>query len=160
MHFNLESIRSNQEQIPTKSERDTMSNAALDCQEWVQAPSSGKGSSGQQIYAAWKAFNDALPRNHEPIKYWRVKAAFHGKAGSWGVAAYLQLRDAHDRWKAKREQTLSANARAAIEVLAAQREYLSAVDAEGHQEQIDGIDYAIGNLRSSYTRLTPPKEGE
>lgn len=115
-----------------------MSSAALDCEQWVKAPSQGQGSPGEQIHAAVKALKG--------VPHWRIRDAFYGNAGSWGVAAYLQLRDAYDRWEAKQHDRLSAETRAAIEALSVQRERLSQTDPELHQVHIAALDVAIERL--------------
>lgn len=136
-----------------------MSCAALDCKEWVEEPSQGKGSAGVVINTAFNAFNDGLKRKDQ-IPYWRFKAAYYEKAGSWGVGAYLEMRDAYDRWKAKQEanryEALSQDARDAIAALSSLREQLAQTDPGLHQEQIAALDYTIWELSGGHSRLTPP----
>ncbi len=146
MHTNQERKDSNQESIPhslwgTKTEqveRSTMSSAAIDCERWVKAPGKGRGSPGQQIHTAEKALKGVAP--------WRIKDAFYGRAGSWGVKAYLELRDAYERWEAKERARHDAETRTAIDALRSQRERLSVEDPAGNKAHIDALDYALQRL--------------
>lgn len=139
-------MHTNREPIPHKlwgtkheqPERAPMSNAAIDCERWVKAPAQGRGSPGQQIHAAAKAFKG--------VAHWRIKDAFYGRAGSWGVTAYLELRDAYERWEEKERARHDAKTRDAIAALSAQRERLAAEDAVGNQGHIAALDYALQRL--------------
>lgn len=146
MSIDPEHIHTDQESIHHRlwrtkqehSERDAMSTAALDCEAWVKAPSKGRGSPGQQIHAAAKALKG--------VPHWRIKDAYYGRAGSWGVTAYLQLRNAYERWEAKQREHHDAETRAAIEALSLQRERLSEADPVGNQRHVAALTYALQRL--------------
>lgn len=123
-----------------------MSTVALDCQGWVKAPSRGKGSSGEQIYKAEAALNEKLPRK-EQVPHWRIREAFYGRAGNWKADAYIQLRNAYERWEARQ----SAKKRAAIEALCEQRQRLSETDPDRNQAHIAALDYALQRLSGGDT---------
>ena len=143
MRTNPEGSDSDQESIPhslwgTKQEhmeRRKMSSAAIDAERWVKAPGKGRGKPGEQIYAAEKAFKG--------IAAWRIKDAFYGRAGSWGVSAYLELRDAYERWEAKERARQDAETRNTIDLLSLQRERLSKADPLANQDHIAALDRAI-----------------
>lgn len=125
---------------PSKSEVDAMNSITANAQEWATEPGSGKGTVKAQLLAAERALKG--------VPAWRIREAFYGRAGSWGAAAFVEMGNAYERWKAKQAERLSAETRDAIAALSSQREYLASTDETLHQEQIAALDYAISRLSS------------
>lgn len=122
-----------------------MNSIAIDCERWVKKPSKGKGSSGQQIHIADKALNKDLPRD-DRVPHWRIREAFYGRAGNWKADGYMQLRNAYERWEARREALKTEQDRVVIEALLEQRQRLTETDPVRNQRHVAALDYALQRL--------------
>lgn len=87
-----------------------------------------------------------------PPGHWRVHSAWHSRAGVWGAAAFEELRNRYETWKAKQEhKSESDNENAARFLAIANR--LEAGDQDFYRQEID-------SLRSLARRLGGDVGGE